>query len=209
MSKPADSKPIVERLDPSSLGEVVAVHCAAFRDYPTMRYLLEPPGGDYDERLATLIGLFVETVNLKGGVALGSREAGALVAAADTVRSDATEPPELATRREATWGRLGDGARSRYEAYKAATLDFEPGAPFFYLSMLGVRPDFSGRGLAKALLERVQALSLADPRSTGVFLETEDPANVSFYEHCGYRLTGHAEIGGGLEAWGFFRPDEG
>jgi len=209
MNKAADSRSIVERLDPSSLGEVVAVHCAAFRDYPTMRYLLEPPGGDYNERLATLIGLFIETVNLKGGVALGWREAGALVAAADTVRSDATEPPEVATRRESVWGRLGAVVRSRYEAYKGATRDFEPGAPFFYLSMLGVRPEFSGRGLARALLERVQALSLADLHSTGVFLETEDPANVSFYEHCGYQLTGHAEIGRGLESWGFFRPDEG
>ena len=74
--------------------------------------------------------------------------------------------------------------------------------------MLGVRPEFSGRGLARALLEEVQAVSRADPRSTGVFLETEDPRNVSFYEHCGYRLTGHARIGRELESWGFFRPDE-
>ena len=205
----ADSKPIVERVDPSRLGEVVALHCAAFRDYPTMRYLLQPPGGDYDERLATLIGLFVETVNLMGGTALGSWEAGALVAAADTVRSNATEPPEVATRRESVWGRLGDGARSRYEAYRGATRNFEPDAPFFYLSMLGVRPRFSGRGLAMALLEEVQALSRADSHSTGVFLETEDPRNVAFYEHCGYRLTGQVEIGRGLESWGFFRPDGG
>ena len=209
MNKAADSKPVVERVDPSRLGEVVAVHCAAFRDYPTMRYLLEPPGGDYEERLATLIGLFIDTVKLQGGMALGSREAGVLVAAADTVRSDATEPPEVATRRESAWGRLVDGVRSRYEAYKDATRDFPPDAPFFYLSMLGVRPEFSGRGLARALLEKVQALSRADPHSTGVFLETEDPSNVSFYEHCGYRLTGHVEIGRELESWGFFRPDEG
>ena len=208
MTSPADSRPVVERVDPSRLDEVVAVHCAAFRDYPTMRYLLEPAGGEYDERLAALIGLFIETVSLKGGMALGSREAGLLVAAADTVRSDAVEPPELATRREAAWGRLGAVARSRYEAYKAALRDFEPGGPFFYLSMLGVRPEFSGRGLAGALLERVQAVSRADPHSTGVFLETEDPRNVSFYEHSGYRLTGHARIGRGLESWGFFRPDE-
>ena len=209
MNQAADSKPIVERVDPSRLGEVVAVQCAAFRDYPTMRYLLEPSRGDYDERLATLITLFIETVSLEGGMAFGSREAGVLVAAADTVRSDATEPPESAARREAAWSRLGDGARSRYEAYRGATRDFEPDTTFFYLSMLGVLPGFSGRGLAGALLEEVQALSRADPHSTGVFLETEDPRNVSFYEHCGYRLTGHAEIGGGLESWGFFRPDAG
>ena len=184
------------------------MHCAAFRDYPTMRYLLGPPGGDYDERLATLIGLFIETVSLCGGVALGSGEAGVLVAAADAVRSDAVEPPEVATRRESAWDRLGEGARSRHEAYKAAIRGFEPNAPFFYLSMLGVRPEFSGRGLARALLEEVQAVSRADPHSTGVFLETEHPRNLSFYEHCGYRLTGHARIGRELESWGFFRPDE-
>ena len=84
-----------------------------------------------------------------------------------------------------------------------------PDAAFYYLSMLGVRRRCAGRGLARPLVERVQALSRADPTSTGVFLETEAPANVAFYRHLGFELTGHVQVADELDSWGFFRPDEG
>lgn len=207
MNGPSESQPPVERIEASCLADVVAVQCDAFHDYPTMRFVLGAPGSDYEERLAALIGLFLDTTLLKGGVVFGSRVATELVAAADAVRSPAPEPPELASRRESVWDRLGGQARARYEAYSTATRAFVPHSPYYYLSMLGVRGRCAGRGLTRSLLEKVQALSLADPTSTGVALETEDPGNVSFYQYFGYRLIGHAEIGDGLESWGFFRPD--
>lgn len=200
-------RPPIEQVDASSLDEVVAVHCDAFRDYPTMRFLLGADRTDYAESLKTLIGLFVEAIHLKGGVVLGARENGELVAAADTARQGVAEPPELTRRRRSVWERLGEPARLRYESYQAATQTFVPAAPAFYLSMLGVRRRCAGRGLARPLVERVQELSRIDPDSTGVFLETEDPRNVDFYRHLGFRLTGHVAVADGLETWGFFRPD--
>lgn len=202
-------EPRLERVDASRLSEVVAVHCDAFRDYPTMRFVLGAGDGDYDERVKILIGLFIDSTHLKSGVVYGWREGAELLAAADAVRHGVPDPPELTDRRRAAWERLGERARSRYEAYSAATRALVPDRPSFYLSMLGVRRRCAGRGLARPLVERIQALSRADPTSTGVFLETEEPSNVDFYRHLGYRLTGHVEVGDGLESWGFFRPDEG
>lgn len=207
MSSSHDLPPI-ERIGASGLSEVVAVHCDAFRDYPAMRFVLGVGDGDYDERLRVLIGLFIDSTHLKGGVVFGSRLEGELAAAADAVRHGATEPPELAHRRQATWERLGEPARSRYERYSAATRAFVPDRPSFYLSMLGVRGRYAGRGLARPLVERVQEMSRADPGSTGVFLETEDRRNIDFYRHLGFQPTGHVTVGDGLESWGFFRPDE-
>ena len=201
------TRPLVEEVEAAHLSEVVDVHCDAFRDYPTMRHILGA-ASDYDQRLKTLVELFVEALHLKGGVVFGSREDGELVAAADAVLHGAVEPPELARLRRSVWGRLGETARSRYEAYSAATRAFVPERPSFYLSMLGVRRRSAGRGLARPLVERVQDLSRSVPASTGVYLETEEPRNVDFYRHLGFRLTGHVVVGGGLETWGFFRPDE-
>ena len=201
-------RPTVERLDVARLPEAVAVHCDAFFDYPTMPFVLGDDRGDYAERLAALIGFFLESTLLKGGVAFGVTDGGELAAAADAVHSNATEPEELASRRHDVWRYLGPAARGRYEEYSRLTASFAPNEPHYYLSMLGVRRSHAGRGLARPLLEAVRSMSEADPTSTGVALETEDPRNLPFYEHFGYRRVGHREIAPGVESWGFFRPDD-
>jgi GNAT superfamily N-acetyltransferase len=63
-----------------------------------------------------------------------------------------------------------------------------PAEPHFYLPILAVHPDFQGGGCGRALLEVVQSRSERHPRSTGVCLETENPDNVPFYQHIGYRV---------------------
>ena len=50
-------------------------------------------------------------------------------------------------------------------------------------------------------------MSAADPRSCGVTLTTDDPANVALYKHFGYGLTGEVEVPGAFRTWGFFRPN--
>jgi len=56
-------------------------------------------------------------------------------------------------------------------------------------------------------LETVHELSRTDPRSVGVTLTTEVPANVSLYQHFGYEIVGQASVAPGLTTWGFFRAD--
>jgi len=207
MNRPKISASPIEAIAVSRKSEVVAVHCDAFSDYPTMRFLLGSVASDYGDHLAALIASFLDSTYSKRGVVFGVSVDGELVAAADVVHSSAVPPPEFLRRRAALWGVLGTEAQARYEAYSEVTRGFTPAQPHYYLSMLGIRRRFAGRGLARPLLERVQALSLADRTSTGVALETEDRRNVGFYEHFGYRQVGHERVADGVESWGFFRPD--
>jgi len=63
-----------------------------------------------------------------------------------------------------------------------------PAEPHFYLPILAVHPDFQGSGCGRALLGALQSRSERHPCSEGVCLETENPNNVPFYEHIGYRV---------------------
>ena len=81
-----------------------------------------------------------------------------------------------------------------------------PAEPHFYLLILAAHPDFQGTGCGRILLEALQARSARDPRSKGVCLETENPRNVPFYEHIGYRVIARNRYAD-LEITTLFRPD--
>lgn len=53
---------------------------------------------------------------------------------------------------------------------------------------------------------RIVFRSAREPRSKGVCLETENPRNVPFYEHIGYRVIARNRYAG-LEITTLFRPD--
>jgi len=81
-----------------------------------------------------------------------------------------------------------------------------PPDPHYYLTLLGVHPDFQKMGIARALLDEIHARSEAHPISTGVYLETAKSKNVTLYQHFGYRLMAHLELNG-IETFIMFRPN--
>lgn len=188
----------------ASVGEVL---CAAFRDYPVMRFIL---GEDvsYDERLAILVGLFVSARILRGEPMLGIADpTGGLAAAAIlSLPGEQPPPPALVARREAVFAALGEDARRRYEAFGAAAGRFPVAAPHHHLNMIGVRPAAQGRGHGRHLLEAAHALAAADAASTGVSLTTEVAANVELYRHFGYAVLGETRVAPGLITWSCYRP---
>ena len=187
--------------------EVTGVLCEAFADYPVMRYVLGPDG-DYPGRLRTLVGFFVAARAIPEhpvlGVSIGPELAGVALC---TPPKPPAPLPELDTAREETWGLLGADARARYDECGRAWETVAVAEPNLHLNMIGVPPRFRGRGLARLLLDAVQALSRDLPGSRGVSLTTESAANVELYRHFGYRLVGQRRIAPELETWGFFRPD--
>lgn len=186
--------------------EAVEVLCAAFRDYPVMRYAIGDAGDDYDRRLHVLIGLFVASRVMRGHPIYAVEDAGRPVAVATTTPSGALKPPEaLQPRIDAVWADLGAEARARFERLVAVWDSIPMPEPNVHLNMLGTLPSHQGKGLGRLLLERVQELSRETPGSKGVTLSTEDAKNVLLYEHCGYRVIGHARVGDTLETWLLFR----
>lgn len=197
----------IHTLDASDVPEVVDVLCESFFDYPVMRYVVGP-AEDYSERLYTLVHFFVMARVFRGETMLAIGDRGDLDGVALASLPGRSEvPPELRELRDEVWERLGDSARSRYEAFGAATGHFEVDAPHIHLNMIAVRIPRQGAGFGRMLLEGVHRLSLEDSTSSGVTLTTENPANVTLYEHFGYEVVGHAHVASELESWGFFRPE--
>lgn len=83
---------------------------------------------------------------------------------------------------------------------------YHPPEPHYYLTLLGVHPNFQKRGIARALLDELHSRSDAHPLSTGIYLETANSRNVSLYQHFGYHLMTQLDING-LETFLMFRPN--
>ena len=189
--------------------EIVDALCDSFHDYPVMRYVVGEAGDEYDDRLHTLIGMFVLARVLLGDPILAIEEGGRIVAVATTTPvGERQTHPEFPARREAVWKTLGDDAKARYEGLIEVWERSKVAGLHLHLNMLGVRASHAGRGLGRRLLDEVHAMSVRDPQSTGVTLSTEDPKNVPLYEHVGYRVIGHERITDDLETWSFFRADD-
>jgi ribosomal protein S18 acetylase RimI-like enzyme len=195
-------------LGPDDVPTVVDVLSEAFFDYPAMRFVLGEEGASYEHRLRTLIHFFVMARVFRNEFLFGTRHLSDLGGVALLSRPTVSRSPApLAELRERVWTALGEAARTRYEAFGAACRPFAPDLPHLHLNMIGIRPGARGRGLGRRLLDHVHMLSRNDPDSRGVSLNTEDGANLALYEHLGYQRVGHATLAGGLDTWGFFRPD--
>ncbi|MDX1675501.1 MAG: GNAT family N-acetyltransferase [Longimicrobiales bacterium] len=196
-----------ERLSTAAADAVVEVLCDAFAGYPTFRYVLDGPAPRDDPSLRALVRFFVMARLWRGHPVLGVRADDRVVAAATVTPPDPGPSPEPLDRlREATWARLGEEARSRYEAFGRAAAAFRVDAPHHYLNMIGVAGAHRGKGLARPLLDAVHGLTADHPLSGGVMLTTEAPENLPLYDRFGYARVGHERVDSELETWGFFRP---
>jgi GNAT superfamily N-acetyltransferase len=195
-------------LEPTAVPDVVAVLHESFFGYPVMRYVLGEEEPDYEKRLKTLVHFFVMARVFRDEELLGIYTDGDLVGTALVSRPGGPDAVgEFYELRAAVWSTLGEDARDRYSAFGSACAPFQVDAPHLHLNMIGVRVSARGRGLSRRLLETVHELSRTDPRSVGVTLTTEVPANVSLYQHFGYEIVGQASVAPGLTTWGFFRAD--
>lgn len=196
----------VERLTPADGDAAIGTLCAAFYDYPVMRYTLADAGDDYDDRLRALVGFFCNKRLQQGWPVLGCRAEGRIAGVAlvnePGMVSDAAVIKRLRAELVAA---IGDDALGRFQRYEDESDLDAPQEPHHFLGVLGVHPDLQGRGLARPLLEELATMSDAHPRSAGVCLNTEDPANVPLYEHMGYRTLGRRTIDT-LQTWCMFRP---
>jgi ribosomal protein S18 acetylase RimI-like enzyme len=201
-------KVVLRRLGEADASEVVAVVCDAFADYPVMRFVLGDDREQYPARLRRFAHFIVMARVYRQEFIVGIAEGDALQGAAlVSIPARAVTSAPLDALREELWRELGADARARYDAYGAAFARFVPPDHHLHLNVLAVRHAAHGKGYARKLLEHVHALSREDPASNGVSLTTENEANVSLYEHFGYRVVGQVEISPGLMCWGFFRPD--
>jgi ribosomal protein S18 acetylase RimI-like enzyme len=190
-------------------GEAAEVLAAAFEAYPVMRYVMGAAGTAYADRLRRFAEFAVAARHHRGELVLGVEDATTRLAGVATIvgPTPAAAPAALDVLRAALWEALGADALARYERHGAVVGRTRLEAPHYHLSMIGARPEAAGRGCARRLLDALHERSRLDPASDGVGLNTQDPANVPFYEYFGYRLIDRARVADAYDTWSFFRPD--
>lgn len=188
----------VDRLGRSDRENVVRLLTAAFFDYPVMRYVVGDH--DYESRVKNLIAGYTDMRLDHDWPVLGCRVGGELRAAALISPAGAVADPEVVGRLEHRLrAALGRQAYERMERFEAASDANGPDGPHHFVGMLGVLPGAQGRGLGRTVLEAVKRMAVEDGLK-GVSLSTEDPANLPFYKHMGFRVNGHTDLGA-LKTW--------
>lgn len=98
----------------------------------------------------------------------------------DGILSQLRTVPPMA--RAITWKRL-PGVLSAFHMLEKK----HPREPHFYLGVLGVDPDFQGRGLGTQLMQPV--LEMCDRDHVPAYLESSKEKNVPLYERNGFKVT--------------------
>lgn len=195
----------VQRLTREKRSEIISVLSASFHDYPVMRFVLRTSGEEYERQLEALIGFFCDIRFVRDWPVLAVLESDGFAAVAlinDPVAEPAPLPREQLRQVRA---KIGEDAFRRLVAYEKKSSESEPTDPHYFLGMIGVRPDHQGKGYAGVLLNSVREMSEAHPRSGGICLSTETPANVPLYERFGYRVISETDIEE-LHSWCMFLP---
>lgn len=80
--------------------------------------------------------------------------------------------------------------------------------PHYYLAVLGIEPEYQGRGFGGALMQPV--LERCDRDRVGAYLESSKRRNVALYERHGFGVVQELELpGGGPPIWRMWRDPAG
>ncbi|MBL8516952.1 MAG: GNAT family N-acetyltransferase [Betaproteobacteria bacterium] len=183
----------------------VAACVDAFHADPLMTWFFGDHASGRDEGVKRFFTLLMAARIALGAPVLVAKQEGSVIGLAMGYRTDRPAwPKEI----DAAWAEFEAGAPQivpRFGQYEAVSDARPPVGPHWYLGVIGVRNDRRGTGVGKALLKAFCALSDADPQSTGVYLETANPASLRFYERNGFVIREH-DVMEGVGLWCVFRP---
>jgi len=206
------ANPKVAILFPNQDAEAAAVLGRAFVDDPLIKAIL-PPIEDAAERARRMGQMFeaaLASQRSSGQPLVGVLHQGRVGAAA--IIEQVGRPPSVASivlhglalvPALARIGGLG-GVRRTVAALDVLSHN-RPAAPHLYLNVLGVEPSLQRRHFGVALLDWLHDQTELRPDLVGVYLETATEANVGYYSHVGYRVTGEI-YPLGVRMWQMLQP---
>jgi GNAT superfamily N-acetyltransferase len=157
----------------------------ALVDYPMTRACLDPDG--YVDRLTQYHRLYLTGIGLPHGRVWVTDDVSAVaIWLPPDLPADAFAPHAEAFQ-ELAGSRAPIGAE-----YAQAIGIFRPRDPVWLLALAAVRPDRQRRGLGPAVI--APGLAAADAAHSPAFVETQDPANVGFYESLGFTVIAELEL---------------
>jgi GNAT superfamily N-acetyltransferase len=195
-------------LEPATEADVEAAcacSAAAFAQDALMHFFFAPAPMGVRAASERFFSILMRARLALGMPALVAREDGSVVGLAMGYGTAAGEWREDHTREWSEFESRVPGVAERFAAYERVADRFRPVEPHFYLGVLAVLPRLKGRGLGKALLQAFCAMSAADRRSNGVYLETASAESLAFYLRNGFDLRGLDDLDG-MPLWCVFSP---
>ena len=195
----------IARAESGDIEAATRCFVSAFAADPLMKHFFgdEPRGRAASTE--TFFSLLMRARVALGAPTLVARDGGRVLGGA---MGYATQRPEWPADLAREWSKLegtSPDIAARFEAYERISCIGEPAEPHYYLGVIGVAPELRGTGLGSSLLRAFCHLSAADPASTGVYLETGNPANVPFYARHGFQVRCEEAMGEG-RLWCMFLP---
>jgi ribosomal protein S18 acetylase RimI-like enzyme len=205
-------QPQVSILFPNQDPEAAAVLGRAFVDDLLIKTIL-PPIADATERGRRMGALFAAALagqRREGQPIVGVMHEGRVGAAA--IIEQVKRPPSKtsrvfhgAARIPALVNAAGVGGVRRALAAVDVLSRNRPAEPHLYLNVLGVEPALQRRHFGVAVLDWLREQTALRPELVGVYLETSTEANVAYYSHAGYRVTGEI-YPLGVRMWQMLQP---
>ncbi len=189
--------------DATKLGVSLA---RAFADDPGFSHVL-PDDRDRTERLQIFFETELRSVALPRGLVWTTEE---LVGAAVWGPPDGWRVPVTASLREGPAMLGAFGRRLPLALWSRLRMDARhpKRPPHWYLAVMGVAPEWQGRGLGTALMR--PGLEEIDAAGLPAYLETSTPRARALYERNGFAVTGEINVPmGGPPIWLMWRESRG
>jgi hypothetical protein len=206
------SKPRVAILFPHQDAETAAVLGRAFVDDPLIKAILPPIENDAEraQRMGQMFAIALASQRSSGQPVVGVLHEGRIGAAA--IIEQAAKPPTTVSIVLHGIGLLpalirtgGVGGVRRAVAALDVLSRNRPALPHLYLNVLGVEPILQRRHFGVTLLDWLRDQTALRSDLLGVYLETAKEANVGYYSHVGYRVTGEI-YPLGVRMWQMLQP---
>jgi len=183
--------PVVAQVHLVRVGDVPAVAASlvrAFQDDPMLTYMFPEPR-TRERAMLRFFKLQLRQTYLKRGLAYTTEDCRS-TALWMPPRSGPPPMRDVIAQLPMLWvlGRRAGAALRLVQVVESR----HPKTPHYYLGGLGTDPHWQGRGLGSAVMAPV--LETCDREGVAAYLESSKEANVGFYRHHGFEVTGEVDV---------------
>lgn len=193
-------------LDTQHKDNIIEVLSTSFENYPLIEFFLENTPKDSSRGFWEYICdiALIHNGSLLGAFVDGKLQGVAFITPPDRITDNVEKL--IAPLQEQLAIAIGEEAAMRMDEYSRLKDANKPSQPHFYINAVGVHPQSQGKGVGKALLSHVRAMSEQHPQSCGVGLDTQTEQNAAYYKRCGYHVSTTAKLDFVL-LWFMFQPN--